>query len=404
LIAKKLFNVLLYKAHKHLLKQERHEISVCEIAELLGFKSHNTEVLKDGLRDLVDVRIEWNALGDGGSKSEWAVTSALAEAKITNGVCTYAYAPTLREKLANPEVWALIDLHLQRRFSRGHTWSLYENVARYRRVRRTPEFPLPVLAGLLGIRDSKTYAQFKYLKRDVINPAITEINAKSDIEVTLLPPRRMGRKVVAVQFGVKEKATTGDHDERRATARRLKRFGLGPRDVNMALREHSDEKLMAILDEIQRRHETGSIKNLRAYTVTVLRDFEGDVVPRLQQERETKRRDREASSRQKAEAEERRHKQQKAFAKYQVERVAEEERGLTDEDAAQLHNEFLEHLKVNVPFAFETYSKAGEKSTLVQYELRAFKIKRLLPPEDQRFETWLVENSGPHPVESSDAK
>ena len=390
LIAKKLFNVLLFNAHRGLLDKEQHEMSQQDLTSLLGFNSKNTAVLKAALTQLVETRMEWNVLGDAG-ESEWGVTTALAEARLRQGVCSYAYSPTMREKLANPEVYALIDLQLQRQFKSTYTASLFENVVRYRRVGRTPVIDIDTLLGLLGLSGSKTYKQFKYLKRDVLTPAIDEINSKSDIRVSMLTARRLGRRVTAVQFEVGEAETP---EARRPTMTRLREFGVQGRDARQAMARHPDEKLMAILDEIQRRHKAGNVKNLRAYTVTVLRDFEGDVVPALEREREAKKRDREASSRKKADAEERRRKQQKAFAKYQAERVAEEERGLTDEDAARLHGEFLEHLRTDVPFAFETYSRAGEKSTLVQYELRAFKIKKLLPPEDQRFESWLSRSSG----------
>lgn len=314
------------------------------------------------------------------------MTAALAEAKLWRGVCSYAYAPTMREKLANPEVYALIDLQLQRQFKSTYTASLFENVVRYRRVGRTPVIEVDTLLALSG---SKTYKQFEYLKRDVLTPAIDEINSKSDIRVSMLTARRLGRRVTAVQFEVREAEQSA---ARQATLERLREFSVEGRDARQAMAKHSDEKLMAILDEIQRRHKSGSFKNLRAHTVTVLRDFEGDVVPPLQQEREAKKRDREASARQKTEAEERRRKQEKAFAKYQADRVAEEERGMTDDAAARLHKEFLANLRTDVPFVFETFSKAGEKNTLVQYELSAFKVRRLLPPEDQELERWLEAN------------
>lgn len=384
LIAKKLFNVLLYSAHPQLLQQERHEIPVREVTELLGFKSHNMDVLKDALRDLVDLRIEWNALEDAG-KSEWAITSALAEAKIANGVCTYAYSPTLRDKLANPEVWEMIDLHLQRRFTRSHTWSLYENVVRYRKVGRTREFSIALLAGLLGLKDSKTYSQFKYLKRDVLNPAMAEINEKSDIEVTLLPPRRLRRKVVAVQFEVKEREAD---QARRDVSRRLKRFGLGQRDINMALKMHSDEKLTAILDEIEHRMKNQKINNPRAYTVTVLRQFDGDVVSEVQKMRDATQRCREAESRSRALALESRRQQEREFAQYQADRIAEEERGLTEEAATRLKEAFVEHLKSEMPFVFEVYSTGGEDKPLVRHQLHQFKVSRLLPDGDQDFKKW----------------
>ena len=385
LLAKKLFNVLLYNAHRGLLDQERHEISIQDITTLVGFNSKNTDVLKAALRQLVETRMEWNVLGDAGD-GEWGVTTALAEAKLWRGVCSYAYSPTMREKLANPEVYALIDLQLQRQFKSTYTASLFENVVRYRRVGRTPVIETETLLGLLGLSGSKTYQQFKYLKRDVLTPAVEEINSKSDIRVSMLPARRLGRRVTAVQFEVREAEPPA---ARQPTLERLEQFGVKGRDARQATARHSDEKLMAILDEIQRRHNAGTIRDLRAYSVTVLQNFEGDVVPTLQQEREATKRERESSSRKRVDAEDRRRKQQKEFAKYQAERAADEERGLTDEDAARLHEEFIEHLKTNVPFAFETYARAGEKSALVQYELRAFKVKKLLPLEDQDFETWI---------------
>lgn len=385
LIAKKIFNVLLFNARQCLLSAERHEISVRDLTTHLGFNSKNTDVLKAALRQLVETRMEWNVLGDAGER-EWGVTTALAEAKLQGGVCSYAYAPTMREKLANPEVYALIDLQLQRQFKSTYTASLFENVVRYRRVGRTPAIEIEILLGLLGLSDSKTYRQFKYLKRDVLVPAIEEINGKSDIRVSMLPPRRIRRRVSAVQFEVKE---AGLIAERLPVEQRLKTFGIEGRDAREAMGKHSDEKLMAILDEVQRRHKAGSIKNLRAYTVTVLRDFQGDVVPALEAERDQKVLQKEEEARRRAEAEERRRKQEKAFAKFQAERVAEEERAMTDEAAARLHQEFLEHLRTNVPFAFETYMKVGDKSALVQHEMMAFKVRRLLPNGDRGSEAWL---------------
>jgi hypothetical protein len=201
---------------------------------------------------------------------------------------------------------------------------------------------------------------------------MAEINEKSDIEVTLLPPKRLRRKVVAVQFEVKEREA--DH-ARHDVSERLKKFGLGQRDINMALEMHSDEKLTAILDEIEHRMETQKINNPRAYTATVLRQFDGDVVPEVQQERESRRRSRDAESRSRALALENRRQQEREFARFQADRVAEEERTLTEAAAIRLKEAFVEHLKSEMPFVFEIYCTGGEDKPLVRHQLHQFKVK-----------------------------
>ena len=67
------------------------------------------EYLKGALKALVGYKVEWNVL-DKDNKWEWGVTTLLAEARIKDGVCTYAYGPMLRERLHNPNIYARISL------------------------------------------------------------------------------------------------------------------------------------------------------------------------------------------------------------------------------------------------------------------------------------------------------
>ena len=65
------------------------------------------------------------------------VSSFLAQARPKGGVCDYAYSPALAEKLADPKVFALINLDIQRRFASGHALALYENCYRFVSTRST---------------------------------------------------------------------------------------------------------------------------------------------------------------------------------------------------------------------------------------------------------------------------
>lgn len=194
--------------------------------------------------------------------------------------------------------------------------------------------------------------------------------------------------MASVQFEVKEKREP-DHGPSRSRARaRLKDFGVSGRGAHQAMARHDDAKLTAILDEVERRWKSGGIKTLRACTVTVLHQFEGDIVPTLEQDRTARRREDAEAGRRRADEEKRRRDLEREFRKHQDHRLAEEGRALTELDAASLQEELVEHLRANVPFACEVYGKGGEDRAPVQNQLRDFKVRKLLPAGDRCIEDW----------------
>lgn len=80
-----------------------------------------------------------------------------------------------------------------------YSMRLYELLIQFKstgvRVIRVDEFK-----NLLGLEDM--YSQFKFLKRDVINPAIKELNIKSNLEIELKTLTK-GRKVASLIFNFK---------------------------------------------------------------------------------------------------------------------------------------------------------------------------------------------------------
>lgn len=80
---------------------------------MLGwYESHNMEGLKQALRNIVCTPIEFNIMEDG--SETWDVMSLLAHANIKNGICTYKYIEELAERLFDPEVYATINLGIQK--------------------------------------------------------------------------------------------------------------------------------------------------------------------------------------------------------------------------------------------------------------------------------------------------
>jgi hypothetical protein len=132
LLQRRAWNVLLANAYDELPNEDivRHRMLVRELMNILEFESNNMDYLKEALGALVSCRVEWNLLGK--AKEEWKATTLLAEVGIErlseNGpyICTYAYGPTLRERLFNPRMYARISLSMQNKFDSKYAQALWE--------------------------------------------------------------------------------------------------------------------------------------------------------------------------------------------------------------------------------------------------------------------------------------
>ena len=174
-----------------------------ELAKKLGFNSHNEDYLKETLEALVDCTVEWNILGKD-KKEEWGVASLLAEARIKNGICTYAYPPYLRTKLYNPRIYTKLNLGLQNRFTSRYALILWEVCFDYFDIARnqgeTPFIPLERFKELMGIGEDD-YPLFKEFNRNVIKPAIKEINELTNFSVEV-DQKRVGRRIGELKFRI----------------------------------------------------------------------------------------------------------------------------------------------------------------------------------------------------------
>jgi hypothetical protein len=205
LLQRRAWNVLLANAYDELPFQERHRMRIQELMRTLEFDSKNEDYLKEALEALVSCKVKWNILDKDG-EYEWGVTTLLAEAKIKNGVCSYAYGPTLRERLHNPRMYARISLSMQNKFDSKHAQALWELCTDYlnevRHQGETPFIGLEDFKGLLGIGRDGYGGEFKILNRDVIKPSIEEINTVTDFDVKA-EYKREKRRVAAVKFRVR---------------------------------------------------------------------------------------------------------------------------------------------------------------------------------------------------------
>ena len=197
LVERKLSNILLLNAYDDLLIKDVHVIPSKHLFAMLGWEdSNNIQGLKNTLKRLMVTIVEFNLMGDGGEV--WQAMTLLSSAALADGECRYSYAKDLAAKFYQPEIFAAINIGVQKQFSSNYALTLYENCARFIKVGSTGWWDLTTFRKIMGAK-SDTYDEFKRLSSFVIKKAMDEINDVSDIRLKV-EYKKENRKVVALRF------------------------------------------------------------------------------------------------------------------------------------------------------------------------------------------------------------
>lgn len=208
------WNVMLAQAFHHLVDAEEHEVSVKDLCEFIGLDPRNKEHLKRSLDGLVGRKVSWDVLGKD-NKRKWGSAALLAGYEVEGDTLRYSFPKQLRQKLYSPEMYARINLLMQRNFSSKYAIPIYEecvnaliansNLFRYR-YGETELIRLEDFRKWMGIDDGQ-YEDFKFLNKRVIKEPVQEINNNTDLQIKV-EFKRVNRKVVALRF----KVTLGKHE------------------------------------------------------------------------------------------------------------------------------------------------------------------------------------------------
>ncbi|HQD57338.1 MAG TPA: replication initiation protein [Candidatus Competibacteraceae bacterium] len=405
LTQRKASNVLLYNAYESLLTARVHRIRVKDLAEAIGFNTHNLDPLKEALKTLARTVLEWNILDESGAQEEWGATTLLAQAVIKGGYCIYAYSPDLCEKLYRPEIYALLNLSIQRKFSSGYALALYENCLRYRRVGTTGWISLDNLKRLLGIGESDAYYQdFRKFNDKIIKPSIRQVNDTSDLFLEI-EYQRDHRRITAVRFLVRDNPQMLLFAQRQAAAadlaeaaeptvaeghgagqvealrEKLLSFGLSLPQARTALTAHDLAYLEDNIAVVERDLAAGKVLNLPAYLLAALRE---DYRPAAAKTRPSPT-DAASTVDPPGESETTR-QQERLHTQFLAERLQAALDRLTLVERNALEHDYVAQLGQGDGFEaqliLELYRKSGLSSKIVESHFRAFARTRLLGEVD----------------------
>lgn len=252
LLQRKIVNVLLLQAYDNLKTSNRHSLSVAMLCGSLGWdEGRDLPTLKEALLKIVSTPLEMNLLEASGER--WTASTLLAQAEIENGVCTWEYSSRLAERLANPDIYAVINIGIQNLFKGGYSLTLYENCVRFRNTGSTGWIDLGLFRKIMGA-DKPTYDDFKRLSSFVIKNAVAEINALSDINISV-EYQRDGRKVNRIRFKVEENKQSSIFDiESTVDQEELKKSTIFKR-----LLSHGVSEKLAIVWILQDKARAGAV-------------------------------------------------------------------------------------------------------------------------------------------------
>lgn len=269
LLQRKLVNALLYNAYDQLLTGQEHHISASVLCEMIGFDSKNIGYLKGALKGLMETVVEFDVLEEDGERS-WEAMVLLPYAKIKGGTCTYRYERALAEKLYHPDVYSKINLSVLREMNSAHALVLYENCYRFEGIGHTAWWDVEVFRKLMAVDMMPSYKPFKALNRNVIQPAMKEVNKLSNIQIEM-ETRMKGRTVTGLRFIVKPNAQlslVGMDSEDEITDRRaykaLMAEGVSKTLARAWVIEHDEDYIFEKLDLASSEAARGKIKSSKA--------------------------------------------------------------------------------------------------------------------------------------------
>lgn len=215
-IQKKSLNCLIYITKEQLVENENRtsfKIDLSTLKELIGDHSTNNVQLKDNIKALQKIIVEYNILQKN-KEVTWGSFPLLAGAEIKNGSVFFNFAFQVLNLIKNPQMYVILDLKILKNLSSKHSITLYEICKDWINIFQMPIWNIETFKKAMDIDPTK-YINFTDFRRFVLDKAVEEINEKTDIllsyslfhknkKVDISKHKRLP-KVEAIQFHIKSK-------------------------------------------------------------------------------------------------------------------------------------------------------------------------------------------------------
>lgn len=293
---RKLYNVLLHRA-QGLGVQDEYSARMHEIIKDTDFGSNNTEHVKKALKNLMTTVVEWQS-PTSGEIEDWEACvlisgAAIRKNKSTKAVTlTWRYDVRIREQLLSPDRYARLIMESITQLRTHAAIALYEICVRYvdnpgrKTARQHWRWWRPVLCGQAYEAEK---GEYRYFKRDVLLPAIAEINQYTELEISkpLEFKERDNKTISDLQFEVRLKSSKAMPATDPKTLDKVQtadlhliglalKLGLTQDEAEKLYQQHGAEALKKGLGDLEKRmampeQVTAAVGKPGAYLRTIMR-------------------------------------------------------------------------------------------------------------------------------------
>lgn len=260
LVQRKMLNALLKNAvAKDADEKGFWEINLRDLEFDIAFDSKNREHIKEAARALMRVVFEWDVMAPDKRKGHWKASVLIPDVELHPEVMRYQISSHLHDLLRKPEIYALIDMVIVKKFRRASSLALWEYCTRYERLGITAEADWRKMRDMIvtDAAGTTTYEQYKYFKDKVLKPSVAEINAVSRHVVELVE-RKVGRAISTIRFKVElkpgEAGTASDAEVQDLDLLGdIAKLGVPMSEAKRLMRGHGPASLRAALDYTRKR-------------------------------------------------------------------------------------------------------------------------------------------------------
>lgn len=279
LLTRKVFNVMVYHAQQMKLPganapidtaaaKKYFWIQLSDLARDAQYDSKDTKFLKEQLEEMQNIKLRME------THRQWTSERLIASVTLVNpkGLNSqggqvwlgFAFPPEVHETVMTPGTYTKLSILYQGILRSGTALALYEVCRRYA-TNPTKVTSIDTYEHWYGtltgnpVPDGAVIPPYKYFKRDVLKPAIAEVNKLTDIEVELIEHKK-GRKVERLQFRVLQtKQAQLDFPSPPVIdvelLERIMKLGFNQGDASDLLAQHGDAKIRASISFVQQRTE-----------------------------------------------------------------------------------------------------------------------------------------------------
>lgn len=279
LLARRVLNGLYFLAQGNP-DAETHTCDLRYFKWLINFASSNNNIhLKKVIREAQKSAVQVNVVDSTNPDDDnWISVPMLGPAGIRRNEIAFKIPLELKNQLRDPDRYSLLSMRILAAFSSIYALELYERICCYKQEGATPWWRIDDFRSLIKVDSLKSANDFRYFNRDIIQPAIDQINTISDIDIAS-EIRRTGRSYSHLRFTIN---STRQHNllssvsaSKELYETLTKEFGLSDKELDEVAANRdkwTDDRLREMTEFVRHRCQSSVVKYPGKLLMTALRE------------------------------------------------------------------------------------------------------------------------------------